>query len=165
MMKEKIFQPYKKAVNIAPEMFISRNDLRKLVKKELKGKLEENYGLYMADSKYYCPPFKDAQQIIKRSKIKEMATIRGKERFDCDDLSLLLKARFAREIYFDKTKPNFAHCFGIVWGMLPFPFPHSLNWMVTVDGNGDKKLHFVEPKNYDIFIPRKGDKNIYFILI
>jgi len=63
------------------------------------------------------------------------------------------------------VQPNFAHCFGMVWGLLPFPFPHSLNWMVTADKKGNKKLYFVEPNTYSVFKPRKSDKNIYFLLV
>lgn len=165
-MKEKFFIPRdKRALEIAPEMCISRDELKHLVSEELNGKLEENFRLYMADFEYYCPPFEDAKEIIESSKIKGMTTIVGKERFDCDDFSLLLKARFAYAAYRDKRKRNFAHCFGIVWGMLPFPFPHSLNWMVTADDNGNKTLHFVEPQNYKVFPPRPRDKCIYFMLV
>ncbi len=148
----------------ADKTIITRNEMRDLISQELVGKLEENFCLHMADVKYYLPPKKDADEIIKGSKIKEMTdsvgNIRG-ERFDCDDFSLLLKARFSYATYRDNKNPNFPHCFGIVWGMLPFPFPHSLNWYVTAD----KELWFVEPQTHESFKPRTGDKYIYFMLV
>jgi hypothetical protein len=72
--------------------------------------------------------------------------LRGQS-FDCDDFSLLLKARFAYAAYRDPQKyQNRPYCFGIVWGLLPFPFPHSMNWLVT-----DKmEFYFVEPQRQEI---------------
>ena len=67
--------------------------------------------------------------------------------FDCDDFSLLLKARFAYAAYREPDKyQNRPYCLGIVWGLLPFPFPHSMNWVVT----DDYEFHFIEPQRQEI---------------
>lgn len=143
---------------------ISRNELRDLIAQELDGKLEENFCLYMADIRYYLPPKENADAIIHGSKIREMTdsvdNVRG-ERFDCDDFALLLKARFSYAAYRDRTYPNFAYCFGIVWGLLPSPFGHSLNWYISAD----RELWFVEPQKHKSFKPRPADKCIYFMLV
>jgi hypothetical protein len=161
---------------IPPNMCINRRKLRNLILKTLAGKLyakhgkfDLNNGLYIADSEYYCPPLKDARELIYGSKIIGMASEArqpSRQRFDCDDFSLLLKARFAYAAYRNERKRNFAHCFGIVWGMLPFPFSHSLNWMVTTDEKGKQELYFVEPQTYEIFSPNQENfQDIYFMLV
>jgi len=105
MMKEKFFLPLgEKAPEITPKTYISRSELKKLVAKELKGKLEKDYDLYMSDSMYYCPPLKDAKKIIEGGKTKGLMGMVIEERFDCDDLALLMKAHFAREVYLDPDK-------------------------------------------------------------
>ncbi len=146
---------------MANSRFISRDNLRELIKKQLKGKLENNdvlNVLKMADTKYYLTPLGKAKEIILKSKVNKKIWV-SKQYFDCDDYALVLKAHFAEASY--ESKIDYAHCFGIAWGMLPFPFPHSLNWMV----NDDKKLRFVEPRSDKIFMPRTKDKNIYFMLV
>lgn len=148
----------------AGKTIISRNELRDLVSRELDGRLDENFCLHMADIKYYLSSKDDIDEIINGSKIREMTDSVGNtrgERFDCDDFALLLKARFSYAAYRDTRYPNFPHCFGIVWGMLPFPFPHSLNWYVTVD----KELWFVEPQRHKPFKPRPRDKYIHFMMV
>jgi hypothetical protein len=79
------------------EKFIGRDALRDLILEELAGRLDDgfdlNRGLYIADYQFYCPPLEDARDIVFGSKIKPMRrnmTRPGKERFDCDDFSLLL---------------------------------------------------------------------------
>jgi hypothetical protein len=114
-----------------------------------------NFNLYLGDEKYYCTPLKDAREIIKASAVDRMNWV--EERFDCDDFALVLKAHFAEAAYKD-GKRRAAHCFGIVWGSLPTP--HAINWML----NADRRLRFVEPQNNRIFLPRRNDKDIYFML-
>lgn len=160
-----------KPETISGEKIITRPILKKFISKKLGNKLDTNFCLHMADFKYYLPSYDEAKEIIENSKIKELTSsankIRG-ERFDCDDFSLLLKARFGYAAFSDKVKTNFAYCFGIVWGMLPFPFPHSLNWMVTADENGDMAFHFVESRMLKIISSPNDYKNyqsIYFMLV
>ena len=96
------------------------------------------------------------REIISESKVDRKTWVR--ERFDCDDFAHVLKAHFAEASYKNGQR-RAAHCFGVVWGSLPGP--HAINWMVNSDG----KLRFVEPQNDRVFVPRKTDKNIYFMLI
>ena len=124
-------------------------ELESFINEKLKGKLAKNCCMHMGDFKYYLPPLKDAEEIIKGSKIKEMTRSRvraNKPYFDCDDFAILLKSRYAHAVYREPKYLNYSHCFGIVWGMLPYPLPHSLNWMVT----DDQRLHFVEPQTEKI---------------
>ena len=176
-MKEMIFMPGAHARRqIPPERLISRDDLTAFIKTQLGGRLETgmdlNRGVYMADSEYYCSSVADARAIIENSQVRGMTSSIGgmqSQRFDCDDFSLLMKARFSYAVYKNAGSPNFPHCFGIVWGMLPFPIPHSVNWMVTADENGDKSFYFVEPQTYEIRSLAdercKRYRNIYFMLV
>ena len=131
----------------------------------------------MADLQYYLPDRSQAEYMIRKSK---MANITGPlnnprgERFDCDDFSLILKARCAFEAYRDSTEkysfnnlPNHPMCLGIVWGMLPFPFPHSLNWVVTEDENEGRKLHFIEPQKQKIIPSERYQyyRYIHFMMV
>lgn len=139
------------------KVYISSPDLRVLISKQLKGKMARDFSLFIADSKYYCTPLKDAEEIIKWSNVDRKIWVR--ERFDCDDFAHVLKAHFAEAAYVDGKRRRSAHCFGIVWGMLPYA--HAINWMV----DEKRKLHFIEPQSDKIFSPRKVDKEIWFMLV
>ena len=144
--------------NLGPRQsksYISGSELRRLIVRQLGKKLARNFGLYVADTSYFCTPLDDARQIIKASAVDRNTWIR--ERFDCDDFAHVLKAHFAEAAY-KNGKRRAAHCFGVVWGSLPGP--HAVNWMV----NSDKIVRFVEPQNDRIFRPRRIDKDIYFML-
>jgi hypothetical protein len=41
------------------------------------------------------------------------------------------------------------------------PGHHAINWMI----NSDMKLRFIEPQNDRIFMPRRTDRDIYFMLV
>ncbi|MBU2513445.1 lectin MOA-related protein [bacterium] len=137
------------------KQYISNDDLRALVADQLRGKFDQSFQLYLADGEYYCPPLTDAQSIINLSAVDRHTWIR--DRFDCDDFALVLKSHFAEASYSDGQRRS-SHCFGIVWGMLPGP--HAINWMI----NDDLKLRFIEPQSDQVFFPRQGDKNIWFML-
>jgi hypothetical protein len=156
-------KPSRTTATMAGEASITRRELKTLVAAALEGKLSTHWCLHSADSKYYLPSLEEAKAIIDRSNMIDLAGPSGAkgrgECFDCDDFSLLLKARFAYAAYTNKEKHvNAPYCFGIAWGMLPFPFPHSLNWMVT----DDRRLHFIEPQRQEI-IPRERYANYRFI--
>ena len=136
--------------------FISAADLRTLISRQLGEKLERNFGLYLADGEYYCTPVADAKEIITNSALDRQTWVR--QRFDCDDFAHVLKAHFAQAAYSD-GKRRAAHCFGVVWGMLPGP--HAINWMV----NDDMKLRFIEPQTDAVFLPRETDEKIWFMLV
>jgi hypothetical protein len=136
--------------------FISSADLRTLISRQLGEKLDRNFGLYIADGEYYCTPVDDAREVIENSALDRQTWVR--QRFDCDDFAHVLKAHFAQASYAD-GKRRAAHCFGVVWGMLPGP--HAINWMV----NDDLKLRFIEPQTDEIFFPREDDKDIWFMLV
>lgn len=141
---------------------ISAKDLGELIK-DILGDLGKNARLHTADTRYCLPPYAAAETIIKTSKMKQLAKKEGsgrrKESFDCDDFALLLKARFAYAAYREPEKyDNCPYCIGIVWGMLPFPFPHSMNWMVTDDRN----FYFIEPQREKI-IPLEQCRNFRYI--
>jgi len=70
----------------------------------------------------------------------------------------MLKNYFAEAAY-KNGRRRAAHCCGVVWGSLPTP--HAINGMV----NSDLKLRFVEPQTDRIFLPRRTDKEIYFMLV
>lgn len=136
--------------------YLSGSKVRELVAKQLGPKLARNFGLYVADARYYCTPIEDVREILHASKVDRKIWVQ--ERFDCDDFAHVLKAHFAEAAYKD-GKRRAAHCFGVVWGLLPGP--HAINWMI----NSDLKLRFVEPQNDRIFAPRRNDRNIYFMLV
>ncbi len=136
--------------------YISGLELRQLLVKELGPKLAKNFGFYVADEKFFCTPLEDAKEIIEESKLDRKTWVA--ERFDCDDFAHVLKAHFAEAAY-KNGKRRAAHCFGVVWGWLPEH--HAINWMV----NSDLKLRFVEPQTDQIFMPRRTDKDIYFMLV
>lgn len=136
--------------------YITGSQLRELIAKQLGPKLDRSFGLYVADSKYFCTPMEDAREIVKASAVDRNKWV--SERFDCDDFAHVLKGHFAEAAYKDGRR-RAAHCFGVVWGSLPTP--HAINWMV----NSDLKLRFVEPQTDRIFLPRKTDKEIYFMLV
>ena len=136
--------------------FIYSADLRTLISRKLGQKLDRNFGLYIADGEYYCTPVDDAREIIENSALDRQTWVR--QRFDCDDFAHVLKAHFAQAAYAD-GKRRAAHCFGVVWGMLPGP--HAINWMV----NDDLKISFVEPQTDEVFFPREDDQDIWFMLV
>ena len=71
------------------KVYISGYELRQQVVKQLGKKLSKNFGLYVADSEYYCTPLRDARQIIKLSSVDRKRWVRN--RFDCDDFAHVLK--------------------------------------------------------------------------
>ena len=129
-------------------------------------RFDDNYGIHihMADTEYCLPPENLAKKIIKRSKVDQRAWDKDGA-FDCDDFALVLKADFAHEAY--RRGGRGAYCFGIVWGMLPYPRPHALNWMINSDG----VFRFVEPQEEKIedaiieLTPDKVDKYLYIHLM
>lgn len=149
-------QASRKPVPASRKTYIGSGELRSLVADQLGVKLARNFGLYVADANYFCTPLADAQEIIRASAVDRHTWVR--ERFDCDDFAHVLKAHFAEAAYKEGHR-RAAHCFGVVWGMLPGP--HAINWMV----NSDMKLRFIEPQNDRIFFPRRTDKDIYFMLV
>ena len=136
--------------------YITSAVLRQIVASQLAAKLSRNFGFYVADGKYFCTPLQDAKQVIRASAVDRKTWV--SDRFDCDDFAHVLKAHFAEAAYKDGRR-RAAHCFGVVWGSLPGP--HAINWMV----NSDLKLRFIEPQNDRIFLPRRTDKDIYFMLV
>lgn len=160
--KEETLKPYKNAM-MGEGASISAKELKALVENTLGGQMIEGLRLHMADSRYCLPTYAGAQNIISQSKLAEMANPGGSamrgQSFDCDDFALLLKARFAYAAYRDPANyQNCPYCLGIVWGMLPFPFPHSMNWMVT----DDHTFYFVEPQREQI-IPLNQCSNYRYI--
>jgi hypothetical protein len=138
------------------KVYISGYELRQQIVRQLGRKLRRNFGLYVADGEYYCTPLRHARQIIRLSSVDRKRWVRN--RFDCDDFAHVLKAHFAEASYRNGRR-RAAHCFGIVWGMLPGH--HAINWMI----NSDMKLRFIEPQNDRIFMPRRTDRDIYFMLV
>lgn len=136
--------------------FVTAAKLRVLVSQQLEGKLDRNFGFYIADEKYYCTPLEDANSIIAASAVDRKKWV--EEEFDCDDFAHVLKAHFAEAAYADGVRRP-AHCFGIVWGMLPEP--HAINWMI----NDDSKLRFIEPQTDEIFELTSIHKDIWFMLV
>lgn len=155
-------KPYKQE-SMSEAATISATELQTLVNKTLENQLVRGLQLHTADSRYCLPSYAGAETIIRNSRMKEMAdpgssAMRGQS-FDCDDFSLLLKARFAYAAYRDSENyRNRPYCFGIAWGLLPFPFPHSMNWMVT----DDRRLYFIEPQREEI-IPLDQCRNYRYI--
>ncbi|UCE60677.1 MAG: lectin MOA-related protein [Phycisphaerales bacterium] len=140
----------------ARKKYITGTQARLIVATRLGRKLALNFGMYVADGKYFCTPLSEARDIIRRSAVDRKRWV--SERFDCDDFAHVLKAHFAEAAYKNGNR-RASHCFGIVWGSLPGP--HAINWMINSDG----VLRFVEPQNDRIFLPRATDRNIYFMLV
>jgi len=136
--------------------YYSADDVRAEVTRQLRGKLDSAFQLYLADDEYYLPPMDDVKEIIRNTRLDQREWVA--ERFDCDDFALVLKAHFCEAAYAD-GKRRAAHCFGIVWGMLPDA--HAINWFLCDDG----AIYFVEPQTGRIFEPRKKDKDIWFMLV
>jgi len=159
---EETLKPYKKAM-MGARAVISAAELEKQVNGMLGNQLIKGLRLHTADSRYCLPSYSGAKTIIRKSRMSEMANPAGSamrgQSFDCDDFALVLKARFAYAAYRDPANyQNCPYCFGIVWGMLPFPFPHSMNWMITDDG----AFYFVEPQREEI-IPIEQCRNYRYI--
>ena len=130
---------------------ISAKELEELLKSKLGDKLVDGLRLHAADTDYFLPSLDTVRTILSQSRMKELASPSDDkldaQSFDCDDFSLLLKARFAYAAYREPQKyQNRPYCIGIVWGLLPFPFPHSMNWVVTED----EELYFIEPQREEI---------------
>ena len=138
------------------KVYLSADEVRSIVTQQLSGKFNRSFQLYLADGQYFCPSLEDAQEIIDNSAVDRNTWV--EERFDCDDFAHVLKSHFAEAAYADGTR-RAAHCFGIVWGMLPGA--HAINWMINADG----KLRFVEPQSDEVFFPRGTDKDIWFMLV
>ncbi|MBN1649109.1 MAG: lectin MOA-related protein, partial [Spirochaetales bacterium] len=136
--------------------YISRADLEKLLRRQLKGKVDDQTRFHIADMEYFLTPLDDARRIIKGSNIGRYEWT--DEVFDCDDFAIVLKADFCRDAYRHR-KRRAAHCFGIVWGMMPRA--HALNWMV----NDDLKLRFYDPMFDDIYVPGDEARRIWMMLV
>ena len=137
------------------KVYISAEKVEKIIRRQLAGKLDDTFELHIADGKYFCPPVREAREIIDESALDKKEWV--DERFDCDDFAVVLKAHFAEAAYAEGKRRS-AHCFGIVWGELPDY--HAINWMI----NADLKLRFVEPQLDTIYRPKKSDKGIWFML-
>lgn len=142
---------------------IAATELETLVNDVLGNQLARGLRLHTADSRYCLPSYAGAETIIRQSRMAELAAPQGNalrgQHFDCDDFSLLLKARFAYAAYREPGNyQNCSYCFGIVWGLLPFPFPHSMNWMVT----DDHHFYFIEPQREEI-LPLDACRNYRYI--
>ena len=143
-------KPYPKQ-KVSGGATISAKDLEDFLRSKLGDKLVDGLQLHAADTDYFLPSLDTVKTILDQSRMKELARPSGgklrAQSFDCDDFSLLLKARFAYAAYREPDKyQNRPYCFGIVWGLLPFPFPHSMNWVVT----DDMELYFIEPQREEI---------------
>ena len=166
LKKEATLKPYKQALmsaKAAEEATLSAKELQTLVNDTLGAQLASGLRLHTADSRYCLPSYAGAEAIIAQSELAQLAKPSGRvkrgESFDCDDFALLLKARFAYAAYREPDNyQNCPCCFGIVWGMLPFPFPHSMNWMVT----DDRRFYFIEPQREEI-IPLEACRNYRYI--
>jgi len=141
---------------VYPKEFIDAGELKRVIRKQLKGKLRMNFRLYMGDDRYFLTPVEHAKEIISNSSVDRLTYV--ERRFDCDDFAFVLKAHFCEAAYKDGDR-RAAHCFGIVWGMLPGP--HAINWMV----NEDRVLRFVEPQSDEVFEPRQSDRDIWFMIV
>ena len=155
-------KPYQKPI-ASGGTTISAKDLEAFLRSQLEGKLVNGLRLHAADTDYFLPSLDTVKTILSQSRMKELASPSddklNAQSFDCDDFSLLLKARFAYAAYREPQKyQNRPYCFGIVWGLLPFPFPHSMNWVVT----DDMELYFIEPQREEV-IPLSDCQNFRYI--
>ncbi len=151
--------------------YLSTDAVEKIIRETLKGKLAQGFDLYLGDGEYYCPPIADVQEILQASALDRKTWV--EERFDCDDFAYVLKAHFCEAAYTDGQR-RAAHCFGIVWGMLPGP--HAINWVISQDilvmglpptpakQASGPVLYFVEPQNDKIYSPRVDDTSIWMMI-
>lgn len=156
-MSTTLQQPTKR--RLVRSKYISSQEVHQIVRQQLGAKLVNNYKFHSPDGKYYCPSVEYAQKVIQWSSVDRNKWV--KERFDCDDFALVLKADFAKCAYkSQQIKAPF--CFGIVWGQLGYPpGPHAINWMI----NDDRKLRFIEPQSDQIYFPRSNEHGIWFMYV
>ncbi len=137
-------------------IYISKQEVENIIKQQLTGKLRKDYKFYGSDKNYFCPTVEYAKEVIELSSVDRYNWI--KERFDCDDFALLLKADFAKCAYASNSLTA-SFCFGMIWGLLPES--HVINWMI----NDDKKLRFIEPQTDEIYFPGSNHHNIWLIIV
>ncbi len=132
---------------------LSDAQLRRVLNDQLGSYFDSGKKIYLADSSYFCPTEKVAQEIINDSKVDQRRYI--SEIFDCDDFAHLLKAAFIEDAYVGgrRTKP---YAMGIIWGSKP---AHAMNFLVISDG-ASFTVKVVEPQNGKMFNPsaRKLDE-------
>lgn len=142
---------------------ITHVELKTSIDQKLVAKKDpHDFILRMADTKYLLLPLSVVKNFLRKSNVDRLDWDPSGA-FDCDDFALVLKAQFSRKAY--KARLRGALCFGIVWGMLPYPFPHALNWMI----NDDDELRFIEPQTDEIIDSSHSDwvkyQNIWLMLI
>ncbi len=139
-------------------LYIKSSEVKKIVTKQLKSKLKKSLSFQIADAEYFCPSIGDVKAILSRTYVDNKFYQWTAQKFDCDDFAIVLKAEFAKDGYKNGSR-RAPHCVGIVWGNLPGP--HAINWVI----DSTKRLWFIEPQNDKIFLPRKADKDIYFLYV
>lgn len=137
------------------KVYLKKKEVRRIIRKATRCKRKIWNRIYLPDAEYYLPPMADVDRVLAESAVNRKRWV--EERFDCDDFAKVLAADFARDAYKDGTRRS-AYCMGVVWGQLPGP--HAINWVIT----DDKRLHFIEPQNDQVFKPRKTDKGIWLIM-
>lgn len=138
------------------QRYISKVEIQNIVTQELKGRMSENFRLHIGDESYYMPSLEDAMRLVEESRVCEYTWC--DEAFDCDDFAVMLKAHFCRDAYRNNVRRH-AHCFGIVWGMIPRS--HACNWMI----NADMKLRFVDPMFNEIYEPVEKARYVWMMIV
>lgn len=137
------------------KVFLSGNEVRKIIEKALKRKLARDCKIYLADGEYYAPPKRDVERILEETHTDAYKWTAGT--FDCDDFAKVLCAEFAKDAYRNGIRRP-PYCLGFVWGL--FPRPHAINWFI----DNENKLYLIEPQTDFIFKPRRSDKGIWLIV-
>lgn len=128
-------------------MNITREQVRNIIKTQLKGRLRREYYIYpfmyktmepyLDDPVYDTVSMKLAQEILAASPLDRIKDKPNNP--DCANFAFLLHYEFLLAALNMKKSAQFA--FGFTWGL--FPQGHAINWMI----NDDRVLRFVEPQN------------------
>lgn len=137
------------------KVYVSNEEVRRILASVLNGKLAEDFRLFLGDNSYYLQPLADARTVITNSGLSRAEYM--PETFDCDDFAIVLKSHFCEAAYkdFERRPP---HCMGLIWGELPHV--HAINWMI----NDDYRFRLIEPQTGEVFELKPEHRNVTFMM-
>lgn len=127
-----------------PPLVVKNQDLKALIRRQLANKLTPSSIILLTDEQFTAIDKYRVMDIYQRSGLNSNKF--KKEKHDCDDFALLLKAKFIEAVASDHSTAH-AYAFGIVMGNMPTP--HAVNWFLTPD----MEILFIEPQTGDIMKP------------
>ncbi|MBM3746834.1 MAG: hypothetical protein FJW34_13660 [Acidobacteria bacterium] len=139
---------------------LTGGQLRRLLKRQLRGHLSKARRYHFADYAYFCPTRDAAQAIIDKSGIDGLRY--QDEDLDCDDFAHLLKSAFIKDACHGDIR-SMPYAFGVIWGEAPMT--HA--WNVIVISNGRRhSVWLVEPQRGTLYRPtRQTHGNIRLVIM